>query len=320
MASYGQWQASFAKNGPARCTWVCGAERLLVDEVTGATWTAIARIQELESDQVVFCQAGSDPESGIWDLVLDAPHGPWRRVVVIRDAGRLRRLDHLEAWFASRLPIWIVFQDNAADFPKDDAGKLTRPATWLRDSTMGQLVRCSPLDVDAAVAWARRQLPRLSEAQARRLLVRASGDLAEVRSVLFKAALFDGQVTDAALDLLCAELPGEFADLLVLGRPREAMRAAGVLDESRLRAALGLLASRLETLSLLHKAERDKVSRRDVITRLGVAPFLVQKFSGVAKDYGEQRVSRSWLALAAAEDAVRSGARDGVAEALVLSW
>lgn len=313
MSTYSQWAGSFAKNGPARVTWVCGAERVLVHEVVHEVSAAI------HPDYTESYTAGRDSEKDIWESALSSL-SVMTRVVLVRDASRLRAWHHLRAWMRSRPHnIHLIFEAAEDDFPRDGDGKLEEHAAWLRDSSLGQLVRCSSLSPEDAVAWARRRLDGLGEDQARRLLDRASGSLAEVRTVLDKARLFRGRPTDEALALLCEELPGEFAERLILGDRKGALLAAESLG-GELGSQIGLLASRLEVLSTLHRAARDNVSRRDVTGRLGVPANLAQKYAGVARDYPEERVARCWSALAVAEDAYRSGTAEGAAEVLVVSW
>lgn len=316
MSSYGQWFKAFVSRGPARVTWVCGAERVLVDEVV-ASVTAALGANEAES-----WTAGRDREKDIWASALAVPFTE-TRLVQVRDAGRLKDWDKLHTWLEEKFVlrgVHLLFSAGEADFPKDKDGKLAEPCTWLRDSTVGQVVRCTSLDPDEAAVWARQQMPGLSAIQATRLLDRASGSLREVRTVLAKARLFGDQVPDWALDMLCAELPGDFADKLIRGDRKGAMLAAETLGSEGLGWSLGVLASRLDALSALHRAARDNVSRRDVVSKMGVPAFVAQKYAGVAKDYGEQRVARCWGALAVVEDAYRSGSADGAAEVLVASW
>jgi hypothetical protein len=318
MASYGQWAASSIKNGPSRLTWVCGESRVLVNEVIGATANAIG------ADDAEQWRAGKDREQDIWSAVLAIPARGYKRLTVIRDAGKLKDWQQLRYWMDSRALMqgsYVLFEAEETDFPKDDDGKLAPPADMLRDSAIGQIVRCSPLSPDDAVAWLIRQLPAVSEGQARHLLLRTSGDLGEVKAVLAKAGLFGGRITDEALDLLCAELPGDFADRLIVRDLPGAMLAADTMDEAVLSYSLGYLTSRLPLLSVLHRAELEHVSRRDVIAKLGVSAFLAQKYTRIAvAEYGESRVRRAWLALSAAEDAHRGGVSAGVAEVLVTSW
>jgi hypothetical protein len=312
MGSYKQWAASFAKNGPARVTWVCGRERVLVSEVVDSV------VRGVSPDYVEVYAAGRDREPDIWEAALSSL-SVQTRVVIVRNVAALKAWGHLHAWLRERpRHIYLVFDDDREDFPRDD-GQLGVPLTWLRDTTLGQLVRCSALDPVDAVAWAQRQLPGLEDWQARRLLERASGSLSEVRTVLAKARMLGG-INDAAIDMLCSELPGDFADRLILGDRRGAMLAADSMGQDGLGFSLGLLASRLETLGTLHRAARDNVSRRDVTAKLGVPAFLAQKYAGVAKDYGEERVARCWVTLVAVEDAYRSGKATGAAEVLVVSW
>lgn len=315
MASYGQWAKSFASHGASRVTWVCGAERVLVAEVSAAVSAAVA---PAESESWT---AGRARERDIWASALAVPFTT-PRLVLVQDAGRLRDWWKLRAWLDDRQVLrasYLVFCAREEDFPRVD-GKLAEPCTWLRDSSVAQVIRCAPLAPDDAATWACRQLPGLSPVQARQLLNRSSGSLAEVRGVLAKARALGGAVNDAALALLCEELPGDFADLVIGGDRAAAMLAAETLGSTGLGWSLGVLASRLPVLATLHRAARDNVSRRDVVGRLGVPAFLAQRYAGVARDYGEARVARCWAALAVAEDAYRGGASTGVAEALAASW
>jgi hypothetical protein len=318
MASYGQWVTSSTKNGPSRLTWVCGEARILVNEVIGVTANAIG------ADDTEQWRAGKDRESDIWSAVLSIPATGYKRLIVVRDAERLKDWKQLACWLDARAQMtgsYVLFESGEHDFPKDKDGKMAPPADMLRDSTLGQIIRCSPLSPEDAVAWVTRQLPAVSEWQARHLLFRASGDLGEVRGVLAKAGLFGGRITDEALDLLCAELPGDFADRLILRDLPGAMLAADTMDASSFGYSMGYLTSRLELLSVLHRAGLDNTSMKDVISKLGVPAFLAVKYRRVATaEYGESRVRRAWLALSAAEDAHKSGVSAGVAEVLVSSW
>jgi hypothetical protein len=316
VSSYNQWSKAFAAHGPNRVTWVCGPERTLVSDVIATTAAAIA------PDEADTWTAGRVRERDIWASVLAIPLTPVR-LVTVREAAKLRDWEKLHIWLAEKHSLrgsHLIFDSGADDFPRDGDGKLAEPCTWLRDSTVGQVVRCTSLDPDEAAAWACRQMPGLTVTQARHLLERAAGDLGEVRTVLSKARLLGGTVDDWALDLLCSELPGDFADKLITGDRKGAMLAAESLGDDGLGYSIGLLSSRLGTLAALHRAARDNISRRDVVGRLGVPAFLAQKYAGVAKDYGEDRVARCWGALATVEDAYRSGSSEGAAEVLVVSW
>jgi DNA polymerase III delta subunit len=316
MSSYNQWSKAFASKGPARITWVCGTERVLAAEVVSATFLAV------HSKEGEEWTAGRHREKDIWASVLAISFAE-KRFVLVRDAWKLKDWEKLRIWIDQKHEFrdcYLVFASYEQDFPRDSDGKLAEPCTWLRDSTVGQIVRCTPLDPVEAAAWACRQMPGLSAVQARHLLERASGSLAEVRTVLAKAKLFGGQVSDQALDLLCSELPGDFVDKLIRRDRKAAMLAAESLGSDGLGYSIGLLASRLNILAALHRAARDNVSRREVIVQWGVPAFLAQKYAGIAREYGEARVSRCWEALAAVEDAYKSGSADGAAEVLVTAW
>jgi hypothetical protein len=317
VSSFSQWSAAQAKRGPARVTWVCGAERVLVQEVVRET-SAVSGADDIER-----WVAGLSKERDIWSAVLAFPTRGRKRLVVVYDAGRLSHWEQLQIWLSARSEMqgsYLIFRSESPDFPKNEDGSLADPVSWLRDSSLGQIVRCAPLSTEGAVSWISGKLPGLSTDKARHLLFRASGSLDEVGGVLRKAAYFGGVLDDAAIDLLCAELPGDFADRLIMKDKDGAMQAAEFLTAELLACSIGVLASRLETLIALHRAGIENMSRRDVITKLGVSAFLAQKYARYASAYTEERSGRCWQALAVAEDASRSGIMVGVPEILVASW
>jgi len=318
VASYSQWTVSRVKHGPSRITWVCGEQRVLVNEVIGVTSNVIGA-----DDTEQWC-AGQDSERSIWAGILAIPASGYKRLTVVREAGKLKDWSRLSEYLAARSLMqgsYVLFEAEEHDFPKDGDGKLAPPADMLRDSTLGQIIRCSPLNQEDSVAWVIHQLPAVSDSQARHLLSRTSGDLGEVRAVLAKVGLFNGRITDDILDLLCAELPGDFADKLILRDLPGAMLAAETMDAASLGYSIGYLASRLELLSTLSRAAQENVPWRDVVSRMGVPAFLAQKYFGLARiEYGTLRMSRAWHALSVAEDAYRGGVSVGVAEVLAASW
>jgi hypothetical protein len=287
-----------------------------VDEVVTATAAAVD-----PDDLVRLSVAVPADERRAWDQALQCPL-QGTRLVVIRDAGKMRHWGALVQWIAARElgSVWLLLVAAEDDFPRDDDGKLAVPATLVRDSALGRLVHCSMPNEEDLTAWAVRQLPPgAGKLIARYLLTRAGGDLGLVKAAAAKAHLFSGVLTESAVDVLCAERPGEeFAVELLAGRKREAMLSAAELSEGELLRSVGLLASRLDTLSVLHAA--GSMERREMASKLGIKPFLIALLAPLAPDYGPERVRRCREALVVADDASRSGARDGVAEALTALW
>lgn len=312
MATYWQWRRAVSRKGTPRVTWVCGSERVLVSEVVDGVGSAVM------PDQTERYVAGTVPAREIWAAALAVPPGTERRLIVVSEAQKLGKWDNLH--LAARIPgTWIVLESSEDDFPRKD-GKLVPPATWLRDSTLGQLVRCGELTEPDAVAWVQLRLPQASSDTAVQLLRRAAGNLAEVRDVARMAHLFGGPITGEAINALCSELPHSFADMLVLGDRDGALLAADEQSPDDFGRSIGMLSYQLDMLALLHRAANENISRRDVTAKLGVPAFLAQQLAGVAREYGEERVARCRRALAVADCAWRAGASVGVAEVLVASW
>jgi len=107
---------------------------------------------------------------------------------------------------------------------------------------------------------------------------------------------------------------------VVTGRRPAALRAATALERDELGSSIGLLASRLDTLSVLHQAVARKLDARDTAVSLGVGQYLQARYRKLAQGYGPQRVSACRSVLALAEDAWRSGITEGIAEAVAVLW
>jgi len=179
------------------------------------------------------------------------------------------------------------------------------------------LVRCASPNPDDAVAFARRR-GRLDETTAIYLLTRVGGDLSVAAGVCAKLALFDGRAGPRVVDQLCQELPSQsLVESLLLLRKRDALAAAAQLPERDYGRAVGLLDTRLDQLGALCRQIRTGHTIREIT---GVPHFLARQYFGVAKHYDRLRCARARRILAVIDDALRSGARTGVLEALIALW
>jgi DNA polymerase III delta subunit len=324
VASYTHWVEHYSSAPPKKVTWVCGEERVLVEEVVDHTRAALG-VSDMDYVSIV---AGSAPDKEIWAAANQYPFTPdQNRLVLVRDAERVKRWDPLEAWLANtrQLPtVHLLFVSSEHDFPyqtgKDgkSTGDLKRHVGWIKGK--GHLVRCSYPNEEDVVAWVKRQVDspvRVAE----HLLRRVGGDLGLARNVCLKAQLFSGELSTPVVDVLCSESPSsDFVDALVRLQKPKAFRALEVLPQDAWSMTIGQLDYRLEILGKLHSALRKGQTIKDVSISGSVPVFLARELMPVAKIYDRDRRLSCRRVLAVADDALRGGARDGCMESLVALW
>lgn len=324
MATFSQWRAAADKGEIRRVTWLCGDQRVLVEEIVTAIRTAL-KVSPV--DHVVL-SAKDAPARDIWAAANQYPLEPGaNRLVVIRDAEAVTRWEPLTAWLdnARLLPgVHLVFVSNESDVPRVGAqgrrkGSALRPHVEAIQAKrrVGQVVRCTLPNEADAIAWVRRR-SRLDVEMASHLLTRAGGKLATVATVCDMIALFDGSPGPGTLDALCEPAaPDSLVDRLLAGDKPAALRALAVLEPAEYGATISLLASRIDLMASLFKHTRAGQSPRD-ITHLPV--FLVHQYHPWAKDYPPARCAYVRQVLAVVDDAYRTGARTGLVEALIALW
>lgn len=317
MASYTQWRALADKGEVKRVTWVCGSERVLVEELVDHVRSTLA-VSDLDYACLV---AGSTKDRDIWAAANQYPTDPTApRLVVIREAQLIKRWAGLFSWLdESRLlpTVHLLFVSSEADLDTE----LEHQAR-IRDR--GRVIRCAPLEQEAAIAWVCRQAPVLDKLAAAYLLTRTGGDLGRARSVCQKLALFPQleSVTDATIDTLCSVSPAsEFVDaLLLLNRPA-AFEALEAMTPDTYARGIGLLDSRLDLLERLHFAVKRKMGMREIAGMRGVPVFLARKYIGVAKHYDPASIRHRRQLLSVVDSAVFGATPQPASmEALISLW
>lgn len=313
MATHAQWRRSADKGEVRKTTWVCGDQRVLVEEVVD-----FIRRQLGVSDMDYVClTAGTVADRDIWAAAGQYPMDPTaNRLILIRDAEKIRNWEPLTEWLAGarRLPtVHLLFVSNLPDFGADKK----MPSHVEAIKARGHIVRCAMPNETDALAWVKRRA-NLDDETARHLLTRTGGNLALAGAVCAKLSLFDGQAGPRTINQLCAEVPADsFVESLLLLNKRAALHAAESLRPNDFGKIIGLLDSRLDLLAVLHRAVRAGYSTREV---QGFPLFLVKQFMSVAKHYDPKRCLYSRRVLAVIDDVHRSGARDGLMTALTALW
>ena len=318
MATYLQWSR---KRLLKRMAWVCGPEQVLRYEVLGAyrdgmpAWTP-----------GIHLVAGQVAEFKIWDEVLSVPAGGMRRVVIynaeqltsVGNFSVLAGAEGLESCFT-------VFVSDSDDFPRvvEDGKKTLAPhLALLQAAKDAQLIRCCmPGKEEDQVALVQSWWPGAGANIAHSVLSLSGGSLLYAKQACRKAVLAGYPATTETVRLVCTLVPGrEFADYLLEGSKKNAIAVARDLTPEEVAAAIGLLASRLTTLAIIWDAKRRGWDKSDMAVRLHIDQFVLRLLYPHVGQYAPDRIHRCREALAVAESAWRSGAREGVPEALVALW
>jgi len=314
------WRAGADKGEVRRVTWVCGDQPVLVEEVIDTTR---AQLQVSELDIASFT-GGVDLDRSIWAAANQYPLAATaRRLVLVRAAEKVKNWEPLEGWIAAsrRLPNnYLLFASGDDDFPYlagDGRRAGLKPHVELIKNK-GRIVRCTLPNQTDLVAWAHRRAPTLDEPTLRHLLHYAGGNLSAVATVAGKLAVLNGTAGPRTVEALCDESPADtFADSLLSLNKRAALLHAETLDERDLPRLISHLDSRLDLLAQLWRATQAGLSPREV---QGQPIFLVHRYLPIAKHYDPRKCVNCRRVLAVCDEAVKSGARIGLIEALVALW
>ncbi len=317
MATYTQWRRAVDKNETRRVTYVCGPQRVLVDDVADTT-RALVGAGVLDTDSTT----GTDRER--WAKAFQHPMTPGgNRLLVVRDAEKITSWAPFSSWIAGlrTLPgVYLLFVSGEDDLPRTGSSKRAPVKEHIEAMRppRGHVVRCTELSEDDAVAWVKARSP-LDDSTARHLLTRVAGHLGDAAAVCAKLSVFGPvQVSPAIVDQLVEARPADdFADSLLAGDKAAALAHIPALSDTDLTKLVALLDQRLDLFTQLWEAQAQGRYGRAVT---GVNPYLVRKYTPLVKHYQPHRRARCRQVLAVVDDAVRSGSRSGVWEVLVALW
>lgn len=320
MSTYAQWRAAIDRGDLRRVTWVCGEQRILVEEVVDIT----RRLVDVSDLDYFPLTVGEVNQHAVWAILGQYISGS-RRLVVVRNAEVITHWEPLESWLADKSlsGVYVVFVSGEDDVTHTTVEKKREVAphlaTMMARRRHAVVVRCATPNPTDAITWVKRRGGALDDTAAERLLIRTGGDLTAAAAVADKLALFEGiHIGPETVDQLCDQRSADsFAEALVMLRKRDAIFAASSMSEHDYGKAIGLLDARLDQLAGLNHHLRAGSHPREMT---GVPHWFARAYMPVAKHYDPQRCAHSRRVLAVVDDARLSGARDGLMEALVALW
>lgn len=314
-----------------RLTYVVGNEPVLAEMIVDMVRMRV----DAKEENYVSLTAGEVPDREVWAALNQYALDPQaRRLIVVRDAHKLRSVKKLEDWLTSRhMPnSYCVMVSTQDDWPhKVEIKDSKKVKTYFNPEVRDRIVRSGRF-VDVAfpksdesrakavvailTAWG-----RIAPNTAVYLYNRTGGDMGACRDALMKAALFSGEVTERVVDFLTQPSAEEdYANNLLARRSGLAAMASQQVPDEQVQGMLGRLESDLVMLGRIHRAQKRSQMASQLANQLGVHRVRIDSLQEHAKHYDSDRVASCLQALAAADDAWRRGARDGVLEMLAATW
>lgn len=320
MPSYAQWRQSADKGQVARVTWLCGDQRVLVEEVIEET----KRILDISEFDYVSLSADSDPEVAIWDAAYQYSLDPDAfRFVLVRAADKISRWEPLKSWFADSRHLvntYLMFVSDEADYPtvSDTKGELLAHVELIRNK--GKAVRCSMPNEHELTEWVKRN-STFGDSTTKFLLQRTGSDLAAVANICKRSMMFKNDPGNVIVKQLVEEASLQsFADALIFNNKKSALLEIQKTPVSEYSKIIGQLYSRLDMLYVLHKAAPNFNTIKEMSAATGVKIFLIQRYLSAAKTYDRNKVIKCRNLLTIVDDAVQRNATDNALELLVTMW
>lgn len=321
MPTYAQWRTSLDKGKVAKVTWVCGDQRVLVEEVVEDT----KKFLEITEFDYVSLSAQTDSTLAIWDSVYQYSLSPdANRLVVVRDAESVSDWSPLDRWFIDSKNIvgtYLLLVSNQHDYPVDPqskSGDLLPHTELIR--AKGKVVKCSMPSDEELFNWIKRN-SRFSDMSARYLIGRTDRDLVSIMNICRKSMMFSSDPGQHVISQLTKQISHRgFSDCLLFGDKKAALLELEHLPVEEYTREVSSLYSRLGALSTLWKSVPNFNSSKELVQATGLKAYLVYKYSAIAKNYDPTKVSKCRNVLTIVDDALQRRATDGAMELLVALW
>jgi DNA polymerase III delta subunit len=331
VATFSNWWTSIEKKPDARqVTWVCGPEKVLIDEIV----SHIKKNINPEPWNFSVLSAGDDSERTIWAEINMYPADNQPRLVIIRNADKLKQTDRIKDFIANRTKnsltylIFVSNQDELPRAPQTPEQKRARAKGDIADyieafKTKGHTIECKPFTAATArhaVSWVLSKAD-MREGVASYMLNRSNGNLRLVRDVCEKLAVFPDEITMTTINSMLAERPRDsFIDALLALDKKTALLALQEIPPTEYGRIIGLLDAQLDLAGMIHDMQIDHKTPAEMTRAAGNRNFLVADLIPVAKHYDQKRRLTIRRTLALLDEAYRAGNRIGLMESLVVLW
>jgi hypothetical protein len=313
MATFMKFLELFNGGEAKRAYYIYGPERVLAEECVDLIR---ARTNPHDMDYVSLSARHNKDAEIFGHINQYAANDAGKRLVLVREAERIKRWDLCTDWITSRtIPsTTAIFVDS-----RDDVD--TKPEHLQRITKTGRAVQCKIKQEEKGAYISQRFGTPLDIAN---LITYRTGSLREARDAAGKARALAaaGLAMTPALAEALTELPPaqNFVAQLTKLNKAAALEAAAQVPPEDIGRAIGELDYRLDTLLRMAQALRRNRTARDMIANIGIPPFLVGELMQSAKHYDHAATTQRAQALATIDAHYQTGARTGLLETLVAAW
>lgn len=323
MTTYFQY-INRANNDIKRITWICGSEKVLIEDVIDRIRANICP----NMGNYISLSAGNDSEAVIWDAVNQYPllHTD-KRLILVRNAEAIENWSPLSAWIedSSALPnVYLLFVSNdvALYGKKDFHGvKPWLPPKCLHKQTAKvTLIECKQPKRDDLLKIVKSN-SKADDKIAGYLIDRVGSDVYEILNVCRKLELFGGQMNERIVDALCEDKPtDDFVTLLLLLKKSEAIQALSTISVKDYGSLIDEVENKLDVMEQLNVAVRKGMYIREIVQTFGMSEEVAVKLLVVAKHYDKISLSNRRKLLAVIDEYHSDGAGEGLMESLTNLW
>lgn len=332
MTLYHRWRVGLAKKPePKQVTWICGEERVLIEQVL----QHITRYLAPSPWNTTRIDARESSIRQIRAELYQHPMGVGERLIVVRHADAIEDWSFLIEWLPKRNlnpKTYVVFISDESGIPKIDptpeerraGAKPTPPEHLDLIQKRGAVIECRPFTsatAKYAPAWVQSMMP-MREPVARHLMERASFQVRLVRDTCIKLrAAGVTEVTVTHINQLLSEQPRDtFQDALLARDHKTAFLALRTIPEDEYGKLIGLLDSQLDLTGLVHDMMVEHSKPGDIARAAGKQAWLVPEIMPVAKHYNSKRRLEIRKVLALVDTAWRAGHRKGLLDVITAFW
>lgn len=327
MTTFSGWWKTFnAKKRIHSHYYVCGDERVLVDDVLESIQTHYP----VESWNLSKFVAGVHAEAEIWESLFSASIDGGDSITVVTNAEKLTNMHLLPQLVRDKSPKHVVVfisgeskVERTSEQQEDGSKKMVLPAHFENFEKKGRIIECIPFTQatsKTAVAWIQTKVVAKDNALVH-LLNESNGDLRVVRDVIRKLQWLQEPATVRNVNVFLESEPSDaFSDALLAMDKSTAITALVKIPTSEYLQLVGHLDAQVDLAGRVHDMLAQRKSIPEIMRAVGGQAFLVPAISKVARHYTRERRLGMRKLLAETDRRLRRGYSEGIIESLVALW
>lgn len=327
MTTFSAWWKTFnAKKKVHEHYYVCGEERILVDEVV----TLITEEYPVADWNLNKLVVGLHTDAEIWENLFSSSLDAGPALTVVSGADKLTNMHLLPELIRVKSPSHVVVLisnedkiERVAQAQEDGSNKFVLPAQFESFEKKGRVIECIPFTqstAKTAIAWVETKM-EARESALIHLLNASNNDLRLVRDVITKLQWVGEPATVRNVNVfLSAEPSDTFTDALLALDKGTAIQALSKMPSSEYLQLIGHLDAQIDLAGRVHDMLALHKTVADIMRAVGSQAFLVPAISKVARHYSKERRLGVRKLLAESDRRLRRGQTEGVMESLVTLW